>query len=1095
VALAVLAQLAAEGAFGLRSLADDTRAAPAAAARSVKAIAFYLPQFHPIPENDAWWGRGFTEWSNVTRGKPLFRYHNQPRVPADLGYYDLRLEDTQVAQAELAREYGIHGFCYYYYWFNGRKLLNQPIENMLRSSRIDAGFCICWANENWSRNWDGQNRHVLMRQEYSVEGNVALIHEIIPMMKDPRWIRHRGRPVMIVYRISIIPDWPETARRWREACRKAGLGEIHLCAVRFGLETLQGRPEDHGLDAYVLFPPHEAAREDLRGEVLDLHRDFRGEIFHYPAVVDGDLSRYEPGYDWPIHRGAMLAWDNTARRLTDARVFHGATPYGFRRWMKGLLEQEGRHAPHGESLVFINAWNEWAEGTYLEPDQRWGRANLAAFRSAVAATPGATAVTPPRGVAAAPKLAARLREAGDPVDAEGNGPGHPVWRPGRRAHAPDRPTVMLCAHIAGHHLFGAERSLLDLATAFVEVGANLIVTLPSGGNVRYLEEIDRLCVGAYVFAYPQWMQDRPPQGWLTTTFADIIARHRVDAVHVNTIVLLEPAEAARRMGVPAVVHVRELISLDEPLRRAIGLETGDIVARVLARADWLMCNSRCTRTLFSKGERTLYAPNAVQLGLSENKFGSTIKFGIVSSNIPKKGVADFVEVARRAAERAPRARFVVVGPENDLTAAWAEEVRRGERPDNLRFLGYRDTPRAAMVELNVLLNLSLFGESFGRTVAEAMACGRPVIAYDWGALPELVRHGETGLLTPFRDIEAVVKAVETFCGHDELITRMGREAQAVVTRDFAQAALNRAMVDGYRRIIGDARPKGAAAPAPTIPRTTVVIAAYNAPEALRACLASVLKHTDMAANRVLVIDDASPDPAVGAVLAAFEGAPGLTVRRNADNLGYTRTVNLGLAEAGADDVVLLNADTLATPRWLEGLRAAAYCRPQVATVTAMSDNAGAFSFPDFDAPCPKPDHLSHEEYAILMTQATQGCAPPETPTGSGFCMYMRRAAVEAVGVFDADAFPRGYGEENDLCMRMLKAGWINLVSPWSFVYHVRSASFGSGKAALVKAGVDVVTGRYPDYAARVREAFAAPAMTALREAARRARTGSWEWEA
>lgn len=1096
--LAVLSQLALESDLTLETpdTASPSPTPAQAIQRDLKAVAFYLPQFHPIPENDTWWGKGFTEWTNVSRGKSLFRHHYQPRRPADLGYYDLRLEDTQVAQADLAHDFGLHGFCYYYYWFNGKKLLNHPIEQMARSNRIDTGFCVCWANENWSRNWDGQNRHVLMQQDYSLDSNLDLIRELIPMMKDPRWIRYGGKPVMVVYRISIIPNWLETARLWREECRKAGLGEIHLCAVRFGLETLQGQPENHGLDSYVLFPPHEAARKDIRDKALDLHGNFNGEIFDYSAVIDGDLDKYRDGYDWPVHRGTMLAWDNTARRLTDARIFHGATPYGFRRWVRSVLDQDSRHNPGPETLMFINAWNEWAEGTYLEPDQQWGKANLAAIRSAVETVPGLRPVTVPKGTAAAPKLPARLAQAGQPLTSAGDGPAYPVWHGGLRPHNPDQRTIMLCAHVSGHQLFGGERSLLDMLTAFGQMPVNVVVTLPSGNNPDYLAEIAKHCMGAYVFAYPQWMRNREAHGWLTNTFADLMVRHRVDVLHANTIVLLEPLEAAERLGITRVVHVRELISLDEPLRRSMGQETSQIVARVFENTDWVIGNSARTCQLFSKSDRTCYVPNAVALEQFEmgNVFGNGIKFGIVSSNIPKKGVADFVEVARRAAERAPRARFVVIGPENDQTRAWAEEVRQGTRPDNLAFLGYRDTPRAAMSELNVLLNLSSFAESFGRTVAEAMAAQRPVIAYDWGALPELVSHGETGLLVPFRDIDGVVAAVETLCTDSDLIQKMGTAGLDRVGTSFSQPVLNAAMADTYRRIWGpdypDGTPPGTALSpldaVPVVPRTTIIVPVYNAPDEVRDCLQSVIKHTDLRHARVIVIDDGSPDPAVQPILAEFADIPELTLERNDPNIGYTRTVNRGLDLAGNDDVVLLNSDTYVTPRWLEGLRTAAYCRDSVGTVTAMSDNAGAFSFPDFNAYCPRPDHISREEYAILLTEATQHCMPPQVPTGSGFCMYVRRAMVEACGAFDHEGFPKGYGEENDFCMRGLKAGWAHLISPWSFVYHVRTASFKSAKDALVKAGVDVVTARYPDYASLVKAAFAAPEMTDLRAAARTA---------
>ena len=381
-----LGALAVQGNFRIDDLQKPGSADTAARKSKAKLIAFYLPQFHTIPENDEWWGRGFTEWHYVSRATPLFRNHYQPKLPADLGFYDLQRTENQEAQAALARQFGIHGFCYYYYWFDGKKLLEQPLEQMLRSGRPDFPFCVCWANENWTRQWDGQKKNVLMAQSYSAESNRALIGEFIKMMQDPRYIRHEGKPVLIVYRIRLIPDWKETAAMWREECRRAGVGEIHLCSIRFSREPLEGPPEDHGLDAYVLFPPQDMAHIDTAPGTPGVHSNFRGTIFSYEAMASNDLERFHNGAPWPVHRGVTLGWDNTARRRHRARIFTGCSPMRYRAWLKGVLEQEKRRHPEGEPLVFINAWNEWAEGTYLEPDQRYGDSYLAATESALAST-------------------------------------------------------------------------------------------------------------------------------------------------------------------------------------------------------------------------------------------------------------------------------------------------------------------------------------------------------------------------------------------------------------------------------------------------------------------------------------------------------------------------------------------------------------------------------------------------------------------------------------------------------------------------------------------------------------------------------------
>ncbi|HWA43838.1 MAG TPA: glycoside hydrolase family 99-like domain-containing protein [Hypericibacter adhaerens] len=386
---------AAHAGFAVRE-ADEIAAAPlpvsplhtvltTESGHLVKTIAFYLPQFHPIPENDLWWGRGFTEWNSVARARPMFEGHHQPRLPADLGFYDLRLPEVREAQAKLASAYGIHGFCYHYYWFHPRRLLETPIQQMLKSGRPDFPFCICWANENWTRRWDGLDQEILVPQNYGPGFAQAFIDEIIPYLRDPRYIRYEGRPVLVIYRSKTIPDLAETIAIWRKACRQAGIGEIHLCVVRFW-DIADTKVE--GFDAVIEFPPHRTPPAAMNMPVAQLNPAFRGTIHDYAAVIEDSLSidPAAPGFTAArglIHRGLMMGWDNTPRRGVGGGIFHGATPETYGRWLTGLLEQERRRASP-ESLIFINAWNEWGEGTMLEPDTRNGRGYLEATRRALA---------------------------------------------------------------------------------------------------------------------------------------------------------------------------------------------------------------------------------------------------------------------------------------------------------------------------------------------------------------------------------------------------------------------------------------------------------------------------------------------------------------------------------------------------------------------------------------------------------------------------------------------------------------------------------------------------------------------------------------
>lgn len=347
---------------------------------AVKIVAFYLPQFHPIPENDSWWGTGFTEWTNVRKARPNFFGHYQPRVPADLGYYDLRDSEVMVAQVTLAKRYGIDAFCFYYYWFGGKRLLEMPIERMLQTGSPNFPYCLCWANENWSRRWDGRDSEILIGQQHCPEDDRAVIFDLIRHFRSDNYLRIDGRPHLLVYRVDLFPDFRATSNLWRDVCRKEGIGEIYLSMVESHDLVHKGiHPSVFGCDASVEFPPLNMA-EQVRASGKLINPFFRGGIGDYRDTALRYCTRELPAYT--RFRGAMPGWDNTARRQNNGFCFEHSSPEVFQAWLEHIVRQT-RHQHHGdERIIFINAWNEWAEGAYLEPDTRFGHAFLEAVKKA-----------------------------------------------------------------------------------------------------------------------------------------------------------------------------------------------------------------------------------------------------------------------------------------------------------------------------------------------------------------------------------------------------------------------------------------------------------------------------------------------------------------------------------------------------------------------------------------------------------------------------------------------------------------------------------------------------------------------------------------
>lgn len=345
----------------------------------IKLLAFYLPQFHPIKENDEWWGKGFTEWTNVTKAVPQFVGHYQPHLPGELGFYDLRLVEVMERQTELAKHYGISGFCFYHYWFSGERLLERPVDQLLENKHIDMPFCLCWANENWSRRWDGEESDVLMEQKYKDEDDLAFIDDLSKYLKDHRYIKINGKHLILVYRPALFPDFRKTSEVWRNYCRDKGIGEIFIMGVSWGIK----RPEPFGLDGLVEFPPHsihEYGSELINDRCNIINPDFKGLIFDYKKFVEDE--KYLFNVDYELFKGVCPSWDNTARKPNNPTIYHNSSPDLYKEWLKKVIKYT-KDSINGDKFVFVNAWNEWAEGAHLEPDRKYGYAYLEATRSAL----------------------------------------------------------------------------------------------------------------------------------------------------------------------------------------------------------------------------------------------------------------------------------------------------------------------------------------------------------------------------------------------------------------------------------------------------------------------------------------------------------------------------------------------------------------------------------------------------------------------------------------------------------------------------------------------------------------------------------------
>ncbi len=523
------------------------------------------------------------------------------------------------------------------------------------------------------------------------------------------------------------------------------------------------------------------------------------------------------------------------------------------------------------------------------------------------------------------------------------------WSRSEEHESDNSSTILLCAHSVGGTLFGGERSFLDMVEGASNLGYNVVVTLPSNNNQSYYDALKIHAQKIIVFPYSWWCKGREVDGDVVSCFQRIIQDNKINVVHVNTIMLREPLVAARKLSVPSIAHVRELISFDPDLCQYIG-ESPDIInEQVKMAADYIFANSFTTAKCVSKPEATFVVPNTVDTTTydMENIIDpNDITVALISSNIPKKGVTDFIDIAKQL-KHLQNVRFLLVGPVNDYIYELIQEQLEGRLPNNIEFTGYFDSPVDAIAKANIVLNLSAFQESFGRTVAEAMASRRPVLAYDWGALSELIEDGETGYLVPFKDNQAVAEKLESLCNSPQAIAEMGEKGRKAVLEKFDTSAYSRRVDLAYSMILNQNFNKSSfvSSPSKGVPidldqhsvKVSVIVPNYNYSKYLKERLYSVLNQT-CKPMEIIFLDDASSDDSVEVAKSILsESGIKSTIIKNDVNRGVFKQWLAGVEKAKGNYIWIAEADDVADVDFLKELvsrvkqekSVLAYCQSKV----------------------------------------------------------------------------------------------------------------------------------------------------------------------
>ena len=831
---------------------ENFRPLPPSATHRFKLLAYYLPQFHAIPENDAWWGKGFTEWTNIGRGVPRFKGHYQPRIPRDLGFYSLDNIEPMRQQAAMARAAGVYGFVFYYYWFNAQRLLDQPLKRFLANRSIDMPFALMWTNENWTRRWDGAESEVLISQDYRPDDDRKMVAEFAKHFEDPRYIRVKGRPLLMIYRPGLIPQSDRAIGRWRQIF-KAQHGEDPILIMAQSFSDADPRP--YGMDGAIEFPPHKLTQctPPINAELEYLDLEFTGQVFSYDEVVRTSLS--EPAPPYPLIKTAVPSWDNDARRQGAGLSIANSTPAKYEDWLSRLGEIARKNLFFGEPIVCINAWNEWCEGAYLEPDLHFGSAYLNATARAVV------------GVA-------------------------------RRTNAPKLLLI-------GHDAFpsGAQHNLLAQGRVLRHsFGVDIRFLLLDGGKLEdAYQQVAPLIIATTEPAVEVQLKTLAAQGF----------NHAI----INTTAASHILPLAKAAGIDPIVLVHELPRVIREKNLTAGARAA-MQSRLTVFAAPFVRDGLLNALEMEATERTVILPQGSYKAISYDpgsgaqlraEFGlaeqDKLVIGVGYADM-RKGFDLFLQLWRVLSNIKCRDRVCLMwigGIDPGLKDWMGCEIEDAVATGTFCMPGYRDDMQAVFSAADAFA-LTSREDPFPTVVLEALSAGLPVTAFDRsGGIPGMLQESRQGDVVPYGDVTAMSAAITA-----QLAAGITDEQRAFRHALVAERFSFRTYV---RRLLE--------LTIPGLPSISVAVPNYNYARHLRLRLGSIFEQSHPV-HEIIVLDDASTDDSTTVIPAlAAEWNREIRFIRNKTNSGSVFAQWRSAADLATGEFVwLAEADDAAEPDFL-----------------------------------------------------------------------------------------------------------------------------------------------------------------------------------